>query len=94
MFQDRFYCIDGRCGPTDVQWDDLTGIFVAETLEEAREHCRSRAALREPKQVRHLPEQLTFYRTVRALGIRALRVEVPYRQGGDQVSALGFRCLC
>jgi hypothetical protein len=40
-----------------VQWDDLTGIMVVETLEEARAYCQSRAAEQEPKAVRHLPEQ-------------------------------------
>jgi hypothetical protein len=40
-FKHRFYCIDSRRGPTDVQWDDLTGVFEAASLDEARAYCLS-----------------------------------------------------
>jgi hypothetical protein len=50
-FNHRFYCIESMRGPMDVQWDDLTGIFVAETLDEALAYCQSRAPVRDPKQV-------------------------------------------
>jgi hypothetical protein len=58
-FNHRFYCIETMRGPTDVQWDDLTGIFAAETLDEARAYCASACGgAREPRHVRHLPEHI------------------------------------
>jgi|GEM_PF-6486130 len=41
-FNGRFYCIECSHGPLDVQWDDLTGVFIAPTIEEARAYCQER----------------------------------------------------
>jgi hypothetical protein len=49
-FDDRFYCMDQTRGPMDVQWDDTSGVFIAATLEEAREYCRSRVPIIESPQ--------------------------------------------
>jgi hypothetical protein len=40
-FNGRFYCLEQSRGSIDVQWDDTTEVFTAETLDEARAYCQS-----------------------------------------------------
>lgn len=42
-FDGLFYCLEIKRGRVDVQFDDMTDVFRAPTLDAAREHCQSQA---------------------------------------------------
>jgi hypothetical protein len=44
-YQGLFHCLDTRRGELDVRFDDMSGVFVAPTLDEARAYCESQVSL-------------------------------------------------